>query len=392
MDMIQIAQALGIEGYPPCFEALLEQALKDNAPACDMGLIAQAQEKYGAFGEHYDLVCQGAKEINADAIYSAWVKVVSAYLANKMGPVADIPVVSMNGTPKRDMLMLACQIPAIPIAAEKYRGYGFSEEQISSYLRSYEQCMNSTRIRTDLLGLDSTYFRWLTHFARAEIFRVRGIQFEFSSMPRDLVFLKNKDTGEIIPLIAGSMVHASGKMLLGAGGYTDEEGAYEAVLYEDAQKFVGYSVRELVISKEPETFQKADWVCILRKGEKCLSMHLPRGADITYDNVNAAYAEACAIVAKGRPEYKDAPVYCSSWLLDPGLEKHLGPDSNIVRFGKRFVRCPTKSLGRAADSFVFPGRRGGDEDLPENTSLQRALKQSYLNGGYTYGFSGILVL
>lgn len=392
MDMKLVARELGLEAYPECFDAIYQQIAEDNSPACDMGLIARAQETYNAFGKYHEKVVAGAEEINKDAVYSTWVKIVKTYLEKEMGPIADVPVVTMDGTPKRDILMLACHIPAIPSAAEKYRRGGFSEEQIASYLRAYGQCMRSTEIRDGIVGLNTTYFRWLSHFARAEIFHVKGIQFEFTTVKKNVAFLKNKHTEEIVPVITGGMVHASGKMMLGAGGYTDPEGAYEAVFHEDDEKFSGYAVYNVVVSKEPREFPKAEWECILRKGDKCLSIHLPRGCDISRESVDDAVAAGYEIIRRGYPEYADVPIHCASWLLDPGLEAFLKPDSKIIQFGKRFVRYPSKSSGRAADGFVFPGKYESDADLPEKTSLQRALKQNYLDGGYTYGISGLFAL
>ncbi|MBO5867828.1 MAG: hypothetical protein J6Q54_02835, partial [Oscillospiraceae bacterium] len=333
----------------------------------------------------------GAKEINEDPLYSTWAKAITLYLKQELGPIADVPVVQLNGTPKQDIVMMAGLIPFIPSAAEKYRRGGFSDTQIASYLRNYGSCMNSTRIRSGFLGLDTTYFRWLTHFARAEIFRVCGIQFEFTEVKKNVAFLKNKHTDEIIPVITGGLIHACRKMMVGAAGYTDEEGAYEAVFREEADKYVGYGVYDLVASDELQEFPKADWECILRKGDKCLSVHLPRGCDLSREGVDKAVEEAYAVIRKGYPEYADAPIHCASWLLDPGLEAFLKPDSRILQFGKRFVRYPTKSGGKAANGFVFPGMYATLEELPETTSLQRALKQHYLNGGYTYAFSGLFL-
>ena len=391
MDMKEIAQALGLEAYPECFEALCCQVAEDPAPACDLALIAQAQEKYGAFGEHYALVCEGAEEINKDAVYSTWVKIVKTYLEKEMGPVAEIPVVSLDGTPKRDMLMLACQIPLIPAAAEKYGKGGFDEAQISSYLKAFAHCLRSTQTRTGILGLNPTYFRWLSHFTKAEIFRVHGVQFEFTTHKKEVAFLKNIHTGEVVPVLTGRMIHRSGKMMLGAGGYTDAEGAYEAVFYEDEEKYVGYGVYDIVASRELCEYPKTEWKCILRPGDRCLSIHLPRGSDITREAIDRAVNAAYEVIRNGYPEYADAPIHGASWLLDPGLAAFLKPDSNILQFAQRFVRYPTKSPGHAADGFVFPGNYASFEEFPEDTSLQRAIKEHYRNGGYTYGISGLLL-
>ena len=393
MTMKEIAVYVGVEDYPENFDIIYTQIKDDATPACDMDLIHMAQEKYRAFGEHYDLVRTGAEQINADPICSAWVKVVYTFLSGeKWGSYRDIPVTPMDGTAKQDMLMIATLIPFIPVAAEKYAKGGFAQTEIADFLGAYGRCLNSTRTRSGHLGLDQTYFRWLHLFAFAEIFRVHGIQFEFTSLKKSAAFLRNKQTGQILPVSVDVLVHASGKMLLGAGGYEDSEGAFQTTFSEDEENFYAYGVYDHIISPVCEAFSKTKWECIGRPGDKCLAMHLPRGADIREDNVRRACAAAFDILARNYPQYVGVPVQCGSWLLDPGIETLVGADSNVVRFGKLFARYPGKSSGRACNSFVFPGRYQGDEDLPEDTRLQRAMKQNYLNGGYSYSYTGILVL
>ena len=391
MNMQEIARELGIETYPEVMDTLC--ANLDDMPACDLRLIADSQEKYNAFGGYYDYVLEGAKEINADPIYSGWVKAVSAYLADSsLGSYRDIPVLPLNGTPKQDMAMLMSLVPFIPSAAATYTKGGFDAEQTASYIRAYGSCMSSTKTRSGFIGLDKTYFMWLHRFAFAEIFRVCGIQFEFSKIIKNCAYLKNKISGEILPVMYAGQVHASGRMLVGAGGYEDEEGSFVAEFTETEDSYIGHGVYDHIIDTEKKIYPKTHWELLAKAGDKALSMHLPRGADIREENVRKACVAAREIIKKCNPDYVSAPIYCSSWLLDPGNEEILGPDSNVVRFGKLFVRVPTKSGGRAANGFVFPGKPLADEDLPEDTRLQRGLKQRYLSGGYSYSFTGILNL
>ena len=393
MDMKQIAQTLGVAEYPENFEKIYAQIANDTAPACDIALIEWAQKEFEAFKKHYDLVLEGAKQINEDPIYSAWVKVVHTYLADpKWGSFKDIKVPPLNGTPKQDMAMLMAYVPFIPSAVEKYKKGGFAHADIAHYIQGFGNCLSSTSTRTGFVGLDTVYFRWLKLFAWAEIFTVHGIQFQFTKLKPDAMFLRNKQTGQVVPVMAAGLIHATGKHLVGAFGFEDAEGAVEAVITETEESFTGYGVFDSVISTKLQEFRKDQWECIGRPGDKCIALHLPRGCDITKENIQRARKAAQEVIDRAYPEYQNVQYQCASWLLDAGLEAILGPDSNIVRFGKLFARYPGKSPGRAANSFVFPGKPVAEKDLPENSRLQRGIKQLYLNGGGTYADSGILIL
>lgn len=69
----------------------------------------------------------------------------------------------------------------------------------------------------------------------------------------------------------------------------------------------------------------------------------------------------------------------------------LKPSSNILAFQDGFVRIPWPSSGRHVFFFAFGMNAAIPEDLtalPETTSLQRAVKQLYLKGGYVHEGAG----
>ena len=114
---------------------------------------------------------------------------------------------------------------------------------------------------------------------------------------------------------------------------------------------------------------------------------------MTPEKVDEAFKEAKEFLDTCYPDFKYKAITCASWLMDPQLCTILGEDANISKFIRRFVPLCHKSVGRAVMSFVFLQPNPAAvviEDLPEETSLQRKIKQHYLNGGCVYEWGGFI--
>ena len=61
----------------------------------------------------------------------------------------------------------------------------------------------------------------------------------------------------------------------------------------------------------------------------------------------------------------------------------------VTAFQRKYALYPINSGGNDVFTFVFRGFSGDTLDLPEETSLQRAIKRVYLDGGYIYESGGI---
>ena len=123
-----------------------------------------------------------------------------------------------------------------------------------------------------------------------------------------------------------------------------------------------------------------------------MSIHIPKGADISPETLDAAFAEGRRILQLRYPEHTGNMIFASSWILDPTLETILGPNSKISKLGQRFVRYPQRSPGMHVFGNVFAKQLENKpyEDLPEDTSLMRGLKQLYLDGGHIYAYAGLI--
>lgn len=389
MKLCDIAKAIGIETYPEAMEVYYDP--KDTAPACDLAVIDRLQKDYNMFGDFYPLVRQYAQQINADEKRSAWVKTAVAFCrAGDFNQAKSVPVPVADGTMLTSMLPFYILVAQIPDSLSEYRRRGFREEELEEHYKVYRDSLRIVEEHTGMPGTNALYYGWDTHFVKAQIFFVKGLQYEMRTLPGQAVYLREKATGRILPVMTAGTFHKSGKAVLGSAGYTDGENAFTCTLREDTKNFYGHGCDDFVVSEREQVFPKADWECVLRPGDPCLGMHIPAGADISQQAMDRSIAAAQALVAERFPEFTGRRVYCSSWLLDPQLGQLLGEDSRITGFQNRYIRHPQKSAGMHVFGFVFPKRYESFATLPEDSSLRRKLKQLYLNGGHIYAYAGVI--
>lgn len=134
----------------------------------------------------------------------------------------------------------------------------------------------------------------------------------------------------------------------------------------------------------------------LAAGTPALSVHIPSGANLSREALDASYAQAHTLFA-AHPELcppdGKAPeaIYCGSWLLCPTLRTLLKENSGIRRFAEDFELTFVRESSNGHMHFLFwaaPDTPAAA--LPENTSLQRAVKAHMLAGGSIGTAAGLL--
>ena len=124
-----------------------------------------------------------------------------------------------------------------------------------------------------------------------------------------------------------------------------------------------------------------------------IGLHIPPGGGLTPELVEESLDKTEAFVATYFPSYDYRGFVCSSWLTNGTLLDILDEKSNVAQFCARFDRLCQKTDGRSVLSFVFlrPGEEQTDIDaLPENTSLERALKRHYQTGANLHEMLGYI--
>lgn len=122
----------------------------------------------------------------------------------------------------------------------------------------------------------------------------------------------------------------------------------------------------------------------LSLGDGVISVHIPSDVHFSREELDRSYAWAEEFFAStgsfcclaGPPK----AVVCGSWLLSPALDELLPEGSGIRRFAGDYERYCVREEDDSFYRWLF-GARKPSEELPEDTSLRRAVKRHLLAGG-----------
>ena len=123
-------------------------------------------------------------------------------------------------------------------------------------------------------------------------------------------------------------------------------------------------------------------------GKSIIDLHIPADAEMTMCSLRESYLNARKFIKTFFPEFKEADMVCSSWLLSPSLQNLLTENSRILQFQKSFEIGQSEENHLGFMDWVYGRRDIPIEKLPENTSLQKKLKPYLLNNGqieWTFG-------
>ena len=127
------------------------------------------------------------------------------------------------------------------------------------------------------------------------------------------------------------------------------------------------------------------------EGKEMISIHIPSDVVFTEENLDYTIQAAREFIKCSYPKYVCAPMFCDSWLMAPKLRALLPDTAGIIRFQNRFTVVKEESDSDDCVKWLF---RCGEQILvseyPEDTSLQRTVKQLMLEGGHLGAGYGIL--
>lgn len=179
--------------------------------------------------------------------------------------------------------------------------------------------------------------------------------------------------------------------------YVDTMGAFSRFVREHMESYGCYgfdrgfwTTRQ--VSGKLFRIGQLEYELATQDGERVVSLHIPTDVDLRPEILRPSVKEGLAEFYRLFPEYAGKKVCCHSWLMSPTLKDLLPETANILRFQEMFDIEPDGIPGNDVLLWVFKNPRLSRENYPENTSLQRKLKQFFLNGGQFLEGKGYLRL
>ena len=124
-----------------------------------------------------------------------------------------------------------------------------------------------------------------------------------------------------------------------------------------------------------------EYEMVEEEGKRQVSIHIPSDAVLEKQPLNVSYEEAKTFLKTYYPAYENAEFVCDSWLLASGLKECLDAGSRILYFQSCFEVLHEKKDVKEFMEWIYFRTDLPYGELPENTSLQRRVKQYLLAGG-----------
>lgn len=358
---------------------------KCGKSAVDSGKIASLQKRFGMFGKWFEDVLTAAKQISEDEDLLLFVCIFSCIIEERHElcsmTMPDRECAATDHLPLFSFLRFADEM------AENLEKRKLPEDVIRSTMGCFAHEMNDYH---GLFGRSGVriYSSWFMHFLNGRILRIGRLNFEMTEFDRKMRVYEH--CGKLIVFADGEYMHKSG-MVWGSAGQTDEEGKYFAEITEENGAVSGYAANEYG-EIEPHRITLEGAREVLRRGDKILSVHIPAEDPLTVELCEEAYKRAREIFASCYPEFGFKAFCCFSWMLEKRLRLITGKESNITRFADKYTGFPLLS-GDACFSFLFHVYDDKPElkNLPETTSMQRAVKKYLCEGGHFYAKGGVFL-
>lgn len=385
MTLEQMKTALGIQKTPEAFADIYNRLEKGREETIlSDGFITEILKQNKVMLPYADIILAAAKEIRQNEALCLLVCLLEKWVLEG-GKVNDPDYEAPAGTGLAyDFLHLFPAIPTIPGCAHRMRDRGVPEDVIVDTLREYDYCIEMCNDRMGRPAFPQGRLNWICCVIRDRLIHIGRLKYDMPTCCMTGFRVYRNKAGELKILADNLEIHRSGRVL-GSSGYTDTEGSFLAEIQETEMTVTGYPAVGGLVEKEKIVLDKGQWELCLSESDPVLRVHIPPGGGFDKKTLADAYQRTREVMETCYPDKPFKAIYCTSWLMSLDLREILKPESNILGFQNDYIPVPLRGGDATTFSFVFGDSTITPEmvpNLPENTSLQRAIKKRYLDGGY----------
>ena len=388
---------------PERWRAIYDEAMddfeKNGLNALDPAYYDRVSRDYGALTPHLDDYKLAATEIAKDEDLSHFLALVCYAMRNRDLIHDEVAKFVLPHTKDDSYDIKYAMFAAVAMASmlDYTHGMlvkrGFSQERIDYVMQLYGSTVSNYKSRNE--GRPGAMaWRYYQRAIDGRLLNMGRLQIDLYTKASDRAVVFENRKGEIVHLATNARFHREG-YALGSKNYTDEEGAFDTVIEESADAYIGHPYDEYGRAKcEKVTLPKNEWKKIITPDDYMVGLHIPSKGRLTPELVDESLADTKEFLAKHFPEFEYRGFKCHSWLIDRQLVDLLGEESNISKFSNRFHRISVKNNGKGVFSFVYhipETKEPAIEELPENTTLERRLKEHFRSGGAIYEVDGFIL-
>ncbi len=389
------------ERWAEIYDSVMDQYDKYGCEFADPVFYDRLGDRYNVLREYREYYKEAAEKIREDENLARLLMLVTTVARDRAHAVDEFNEFTPPAHPEGKRDIKYDMFTGLVMCATYDYTYGLltshkvPKKHIDYIMNIYGAMISTFKARNDGAPGAMSWTWYQRTAVEAILYRTGRLEIEINlKFSNRITVFENIESGEIVTLATAGKFHRDG-MILGSKYYEDEEGSFEASVEETDDAWIGfaYGERGLVDTSAKRVLKKSEWKKTIEPGDPVVGLHIPPGGGMTPEKVDEAFAEAKEFLATCYPDFKYKAFKCESWLMDPELCKILGEDSNITKFINRFIPACLKSSGRGVFSFVFLQSNPAAavvENLPEDTSLQRKIKQHYLDGGCIYEMHGFI--
>ena len=364
--------------------------------------LEKMQNEYCVFPKNYELLLSVVDEIRENKDLCLLAKILYHLLFLEVekkrifnGFTLPKPPKDAKSTLAYDLFSVFPIMAHIPFSFKVLENRGIEREICIASHCQLDTCISEASAEQNKPCFTTAYFMCYRAFIYLKVLRIGRFRFETIKNSNLHAYAFENKNGQIKILMHDITLHKSGNVL-GNLDCEDEQGCFVASVSEDDKYYYGYSVDKTTHLTENRItkLDKNEWKVLYKPNDDIVEVHIPFAQSFDSDYCQKSYEKAREVFKKCYKEFDFKCFATGTWFLAPALEKVLKPTSNIYKFRQNYNVFPAKCSALSVFEYVYKLNPNAFSDvdienLSEDNSLKKGIKEQLKKGKYIYEFNGL---